>query len=73
MSKGLKKLRDAGYNSDQIRGMMQLFIADLQRKPLTEGVAPWRAFLANLDALATRATSQQKPESYDDVETDRRL
>lgn len=73
MSKGLKKLRDAGYTTDQIRSMMELFIVDIKRKPLTEGIAPWRAFLANLDALATRATSQQKQENYDDVETDRRL
>lgn len=73
MSKGLKKLREAGYTTDQIRGMMDIFIADIKRKPLTEGVAPWRAFLANLDALAKRVTTYKEPESYDDVETDRRL
>lgn len=73
MSKGLKKLRTAGYTADQIRGMMELFIADIKRKPLKEGIAPWRAFLANLDTLATRATIYKKPDNYDDVQTDKRL
>ena len=73
MSKGLKKLRNAGYTPDQIRGMMELFIADIKRKPLTEGIAPWRAFLANLDSLASRATTYKKPDNYDDVQTDQSL
>lgn len=73
MSKGLKKLTAAGYTPDQIRGMMEVFIADIKRKPLKEGIAPWRAFLANLDALANRATNIKEPDSYDDVQTDQRL
>jgi hypothetical protein len=73
MSKGLKKLRAAEYTPDQIRVMMDMFVADIKRKPLADGVAPWRAFLANLDALAKRATTYKEPDSYDDVETDRRL
>lgn len=73
MSKGLKKLREAQYTPDQIRAMMDMFVADIKRKPLADGVAPWRAFLANLDALAKRATTYKEPDSYDDVETDRRL
>lgn len=73
MSKGLKKVREAGHTPEHIRSMMELFIADINQKPLTEGVAPWRAFLANLDALAKRATTAKGHDSYDDVETDKRL
>jgi hypothetical protein len=73
MSKGLKKLREANYTPKQIRDMMHIFITEIKQKPLTEGVAPWRAFLANLDALAKKATTYKEPDSYDDVETDRRL
>lgn len=76
MSKGLKKLIDAGYSPDQIRGMMKLFIADITAKPLVNGIAPWRAFLANLDSLASRVTATnntKEPESYDDLQADNRF
>jgi hypothetical protein len=75
MSVGLKKLQGAGFTPDQIRGMMTTFVLDIQRKPLAVGIAPWRAFLANLDSLASQATatSNQEPDSYDDLQTDNRL
>lgn len=72
---GLKKLQGAGFSPTEIRQMMQLFVVDIQRKPLAVGVAPWRGFLANLDSLASQvtATSLQEPDSYDDLPTDTRL
>lgn len=72
---GLKKLQGAGFTPDQIRGMMVTFVADIQRKPLAVGIAPWRAFLANLDSLASRvtATNLKEPDSYDDLQTDNRF
>lgn len=72
---GLKKLQGAGFTPDQIRGMIDIFMVDIQRKPLSVGIAPWRAFLANLDSLASRvtATNLKEPDSYDDLSTDTRL
>lgn len=72
LSTGLRKLIDAGHTEAQIRAMMEVFIADIQRTPLPQHVAPWRGFLANLDALASRATTPTT-ESYDDLQTDRRI
>lgn len=69
---GLRKLRDAGHSPDDIRSMMKTFVAELSRKPLPVGVAPWRGFLANLDALSGRA-DREIPSNYDDLDTDRRL
>ena len=68
---GLKKLRQAGHTPEQIRGMMVSFIADIKRKPLPNGVAPWRGFLANLDSLA--GTMRKADENYDDISVDERL
>lgn len=70
---GFKKLRDNGYTGTQIRGMIDTFIADIERKPLPQGVSPWRGFLANLDSLAGRSSATQASDSYDDIEVDRRL
>lgn len=69
---GIKKLRDNGYSNDDIRSMMRTYISDISRKPLPNGVAPWRGFLANLDALSTRTTTESVS-NYDDLETDRRF
>lgn len=71
--KGFRKLKGNGYTGDQIRGMIDIFIADIVRKPLPQDVAPWRGFLANLDSLAGRLVATATTESYDDVTTDRRL
>lgn len=76
MTVGLKKLQNAGFTPDEIRGMMKTFVWDIQRNPLSAGVAPWRAFLANLDSLASRVTAtnhDKEPESYDDLQADNRL
>lgn len=69
---GVSKLIKAGNTPDQIRGMMESFIANIKRKPLPVGVAPWRGFLANLDSLASKATIT-KEQTYEDVEVDPRI
>lgn len=69
---GFRRLKNTGYTGDQIRGMIDTFIADIQRKPLPTGVAPWRAFLANLDHLSTNVVNKEAY-SYDDIKPDGRL
>lgn len=69
---GVKKLRAAGKSPEDIRGMMKAFVDEIVRKPLPLGVAPWRAFLANLDKLSH--TSAPATEStYEDLQVDVRL
>jgi hypothetical protein len=69
---GVKKLRDSGKTPEDIRGMMKTFAEDLVRKPLPNGVAPWRAFLANLDHLSSTPTAS-KETTYDDLQVDIRF
>lgn len=71
MMKKLKEMREAGYSATQVREMMDMYVRDIQRKPLPAGVAPWRGFLANLDSLSARLSSVGQ-ESYDDLQVDRR-
>jgi hypothetical protein len=52
MMKGFKKLTDRGFTNDQIREMILDFVKEITRRPLPIEVAPWRAFLANLDKYA---------------------
>jgi hypothetical protein len=74
MSAGVKKAKDAGYTPDEIRGMMKAFLVEIQNKPLPNGVAPWRGFLANLDRLAHKVrTSNTATQSYEDLEVDHRI
>jgi hypothetical protein len=72
---GLRKLKNAGHSIADIKSMMNSFVAGLQVKPLPVGVAPWRGFLANLDALASKvqATSLKEPDTYDDLQPDTRI
>jgi hypothetical protein len=72
LSVGISKLRKAGKTPEEIRGMMETFIANIKRTPLPMGVAPWRGFLANLDSLASKATTR-KEQSYDDIDVDPRI
>jgi len=69
---GLKKLQASGHTSEEIRSMMNSFVVNISRKPLPVGVAPWRAFLANLDSLSNQVSSNENT-TYDDLEVDRRL
>ena len=69
---GVKKLRDSGKTPEEIRNMMKTFAEDIIRKPLPNGVAPWRAFLANLDRLSSTPT-MSKETTYDDLQVDPRL
>jgi hypothetical protein len=62
MMKGFKKLTDSGFTNNQIREMILDFVKDITRRPLPVEVAPWRAFLANLDKYA----KQQR--THSDVE-----
>jgi hypothetical protein len=50
--KGFKRLTENGFTNDQIREMIKDFVKDITRRPLPVEVAPWRAFLANLDKYA---------------------
>lgn len=52
LMKGFKKLTDKGFTTDQIRAMIMAFVKEITRRPLPVEVAPWRAFLANLDKYA---------------------
>jgi hypothetical protein len=52
MMKGFKRLTENGFTNDQIREMIKDFVKDITRRPLPVEVAPWRAFLANLDKYA---------------------
>jgi hypothetical protein len=52
MMKGFKKLADRGFTNEQIREMILDFVKEITRRPLPVEVAPWRAFLANLDKYA---------------------
>ena len=52
LMKGFKKLSDKGFSNEQIRGMILAFVKDISRRALPIDVAPWRAFLANLDKYA---------------------
>lgn len=72
MMVGLKKLKEAGHSVPDIRAMMDSFLLEISRKPLPNGVAPWRGFLANLDRLSNQVPSTETS-TYDDIEVDRRL
>lgn len=72
MTVGVKKLKSAGYSPDQIREMMRVYLVRIQQKPLPNGVAPWRGFLANLDDLAGKVQHTEE-QSYDDLQPDHRL
>jgi hypothetical protein len=72
MMAGVSKMKKAGHSPDDIRSMMDLYSVEITRKPLPEGVAAWRGFLANLDSLAAKAfaTNTKEPDSYDDLQPD---
>lgn len=73
LTKAFKKLLAQNYTHEQIREMIRVYASDLARKPLREGVQPWRGFLANLSELAVRTTRKVGHGNYDDVITDRRI
>ena len=62
MMKGFKKLTDSGFTNNQIREMILDFVKDITRRPLPVEVAPWRAFLANLDKYAKQQRTQSDVE-----------
>jgi len=57
--KGFKNLSDKGFSNEQIRGMILAFVKDISRRALPVDVAPWRAFLANLDKYAKEMHVQE--------------
>jgi hypothetical protein len=73
LTKGFKKLIAQGYTHEQIREMIRLYVSDLVRKPLPEGITPWRGFLANLDGLSSRIKRSTGHNDYGDISTDRRF
>lgn len=64
LMKGFKKLTDKGFTTEQIREMILTFVKEITRRPLPVEVAPWRAFLANLDKYAKDGKHEEgSPES----------
>jgi hypothetical protein len=72
MMTGVSKMRKAGHSPETIRSMMDLYLLEISRRPLPEGVAAWRGFLANLDSLTAKvhATNTKETDSYDDLQPD---
>jgi hypothetical protein len=59
LMKGFAKLSERGFTNEQIRGMIMSFVKEISRRPLPVEVAPWRAFLANLDKYAKEPNVQE--------------
>lgn len=63
LMKGFAKLTQRGFTHEQIHAMILAFAKDITRRPLPVEVAPWRAFLANLDKYAKDATKHEDIDS----------
>lgn len=73
MMKAFKKLLGEGFTHADIRGMIDDFSSRLKVKPLRPEVLPWRAFLGDLDTLATAQKSVNPTETYGKWGLDSRL
>jgi len=73
MMKAFGKLQDIGFTAPDIRAMIDAFIKDTTRRPLPVHVAPWRAFLADIDKYADAVRRAPTKEETTDVEIDPRL
>ena len=73
MMKSFGKLQESGFTSADIRVMIDAFVKDITRRPLPVHVAPWRAFLADIDKYADHVRRAPTKEETTDVEIDPRL
>lgn len=73
MMKCFGGLLDKGFTHEDIREMMHAFIKDISRKKLPPHIAPWRAFLADIDKYAHHARRAPTREEHSEVEIDDRL
>lgn len=73
MMKSFAGLQSIGFTASDIRGMIDAFVKAITRKPLPVHIAPWRAFLADIDRYADQVRRAPTREENDDVEVDPRL
>lgn len=73
MMKSFANLAQRGFTPSDIRGMIDAFVKTITRKPLPVHIAPWRAFLADIDKYADQVRRAPTREENDDVEIDPRL
>lgn len=73
LMKGFKKLVEAGFTHDDIRGMIDTFVSKLRAKPLKPELLAWRVFLGDLDALAQSFRTTNPNEAYGKWGLDPRL
>lgn len=68
-----KKLDDKGFTAENIRGMINAFVVNITRRPLPTHVAPWRAFISDIDKYAEQIKRAPTTEENHEVEIDHRL
>lgn len=68
-----KKLDDKGFTAENIRGMINAFVVNITRRPLPTHVAPWRAFISDIDKYAEQIKRAPTTEENHEVEIDQRL
>lgn len=73
MMKCFGGLTSKGFTYNEIREMMHAFIKDISRKKLPPHIAPWRAFLADIDKYAHAVRRAPTQEGNSEVEIDDRL
>jgi hypothetical protein len=73
MLKYFKILHDKDFTSAQIRGMIDLFVQSITRRPLPSHIAPWRAFISDIDKYADLVQRATTTEGNNEVEVDDRL
>jgi hypothetical protein len=73
LMKGFKKLVEAGFTHNDIRGMIDTFASKLRAKPLKPELLAWRVFLGDLDSLAHSFRTSNPNEDYGKWGLDPRL
>lgn len=73
LMKGFKKLIEADFTYDDIRGMIDTFVSKLRAKPLKPELLAWRVFLGDLDSLAQSFRTSNPNEDYGKWGLDPRL
>lgn len=73
LMKGFKKLIEADFTHDDIRGMIDIFVSKLRAKPLKPELLAWRVFLGDLDSLAQSFRTSNPNEDYGKWGLDPRL
>jgi hypothetical protein len=73
LSKAFRTLLDTGRSHEHIQSMIKQFVDDISRKPLTNGIPAWRAFLSRLDSLDEKVNNANPSYDYDGFKIDPRL